>query len=172
MDIVGQLDKINRMPLYRLTLNSMENTHSEMLQYLFEWYPKESKNILSEWLDTSSSDFDILESVREKDGHKDLLIQYKSHASKHIHKMIIENKLKALPTLQQLEKYSANKPYSIGILLSLSKPVFLKNTDSLRIGKMHWHYVSYKRLEEGLKKIIPLIREKNEQDAIYFTDYH
>ncbi|MFE4430438.1 hypothetical protein ACFRH9_25970 [Peribacillus butanolivorans] len=160
-------ENLNNMPLYRVSLGSKELFHSEFLQTMFEWYPNLMNPILASWMGVDN--IKILSSEREAEGYKDLVIVIEHNGQKR--KIIIENKVKSLPTEEQILSYSKKKEYHKGILLSLLTVDFLSEGEIKTYGFVQWTSISYKCLFKDLKEILPEIQKKNAKHAMYFEDY-
>ncbi|MFP4402629.1 MAG: PD-(D/E)XK nuclease family protein [Candidatus Nanoarchaeia archaeon] len=145
-------------PLFNLSLASKELFHSNFIAWLIENNPYEFNRILS-----SIITHEKIPNILIKDGigvveretrNKDLTIYLEDNK-----KIVIENKVKSIPSLQQLKKYSTDSG-TYYILLSLIKPSFnldkissftLKNNKSSE--GFVWYYISYESFIEKLEKI-------------------
>ncbi len=144
------INSLRRSPLFNLSLSSKELFHSNFLYWIAKNYPLEFGELFIEFLSVSSEDLYLNpnEVFREKE-YIDLSFKYSNGQE-----VLIENKVKSIPYIQQLEKYSenhnSNKNY---ILLSLSYPSFFQSKDKLMINGVIWHYLSYVDLRIKLKSL-------------------
>lgn len=154
------LETLRHSPVFKMSLHSKELFHSNFLAWLGE-DPElrevfrnvmESIGLSREFLKTWGDDYEIL---REKD-HFDLLVKasdIKEEGKKMQpgqYYLVIENKIKSIPSKEQLEKYSEklpkDNPELRKILLSIGK----------HDGELpdEWTQVTYSSIVEGLKKTV------------------
>ena len=165
---VGDLRK---NPMFNMSLSSKELFHSNFLAWLVENYPKEFDMVFSEILDGNNIKIpsilieEGLGKVERERRNKDLTIYLEDNK-----KIIIENKVKSLPDIKQLESYSEENTYHI--LLSLYEPDWNMNSDNsffIKNAKNQnhkWHYVSYNVLLGKLKDL-----NINSKHKVYLEDY-
>lgn len=131
-------------PVYNLSMCSLENFHTCFLNWLGNKYPQKTLNLFSEILVTDPNNVEFKTQVSHgKDIKLDLQITINN--GKEIQYIVIENKLKSYPTIEQLEKYQKifKEENVTFILLSLAQFPMLP-TD--------WNYLSYYNLAEKLKE--------------------
>ncbi len=154
---------LKRSPLFHLSLASKELFHSNFLAWLCESYPDQAGRIFATFLKHAPLTYGQLNVYRERH-NIDLSLEYSGGEV-----LIIENKVKSLPALAQLEEYAAatpNKAQTSFLLLSLTRPTFLPfpgTTIRLSNG-VEWHYLSYHDLADKLHAILP--------DITAITSYH
>lgn len=157
------INSLKRSPLFNLSLSSKELFHSNFLYWIAKNYPVEFGELFIEYLSVSSEDLYLNpnEVFREKE-NIDLSFKYSNGQE-----VLIENKVKSIPYIQQLEKYSenhnSNKNY---ILLSLSYPSFFQSKDKLMINGVTWHYLSYVDLRIKLKSLSCKLSEEYHKKII------
>src|SRR5436305_1043609 len=88
-------------PLFNLSLASKELFHSNFLGWLCEMYPQPAGSLFARFLKTAPSSRGDIKVGRESK-NTDLLITYSDGQQ-----LIIENKVKSIPSEEQLRKYSA-----------------------------------------------------------------
>ena len=158
------IKKLKKSPLFNLSLSSKELFHSNFLYWLAQNYPKQIGALFLKVIEKETTSSDNLEVFREKE-NIDLSFHYSNGQE-----IIIENKVKSLPYLSQLQKYSkkpnAKKSY---VLLSLSEPVFFNGKKELQIDDTLWHYLSYGELRKELSSLSKKL--KNGYHKYILRDY-
>lgn len=147
------INKLKESPLFNLSLGSKELFHSNFLYWLGNKYPNEFGKIFKKFLKIETDDNEAKDFQREK-SNIDLSFKYKDGQQ-----ILIENKVKSIPYIEQLQKYSkkhASDTNNNFILLSLSKPEFI-NSDNIWNESTKWHYLSYKELSSKLQSMSELI---------------
>ncbi|MDE6409876.1 MAG: PD-(D/E)XK nuclease family protein [Muribaculaceae bacterium] len=155
-------EKLKQSPVFQMSLHSKELFHSNFLAWLGE-DPKLRevfRNVMvaiglsREYVDSWGEDFEIL---REKN-HFDLIVKAPVHKNKKGKErpkrgelyLVIENKIKSVPTGDQLNDYSkklesyVKNPGFTKILLSMGKYDGILPDD--------WKQATYEEVIEGLKK--------------------
>jgi len=162
--MVETIKKLKESPLFNLSLSSKELFHSNFLYWIGNKYPSEFGDLFSKYLNKKPNDLSIKEIFREKE-NIDLSFNYSNGQE-----VLIENKVKSVPYIKQLAKYSEkhtdNKNY---ILLSLSEPIFFESKETLKINGATWHYLSYSKLQTMLKKKFSDISDQYHKQII--NDY-
>ena len=166
------ITRLKNSPLYNLSLTSKELFHSNLLAWLCECYPTEMGVLFAPFLTkpTAVGSNSITEVHRELHNF-DLTVVYADGQ-----KLIIENKVKSLPYLGQLEEYTAeatDKPNTGFLLLSLTEPYFLDNTGRTIILKdgSYWHFLNYRELGEKLHEALKAIVATNSYHGQLIADY-
>jgi hypothetical protein len=158
------IEKLKKSPLFNLSLSSKELFHSNFLFWIGHNYPAEFGALFSKYLKVKPTDYCISEIYREKE-NIDLSFTYNNGQE-----ILIENKVKSVPYIGQLVKYSEkhadNKNY---ILLSLSEPMFFQSRDRIEINGATWIYLSYSGLKKMLQTLLPKIENKYHEQII--NDY-
>jgi len=165
-------------PLFNLSLSSKELFHSNFIAWLIEIYPEEIWKIFSKYItDINPSQFKIKEkSVEREKNHIDIMFDVINIENKKEIKVIIENKVKSLPYRKQLEEYTALYPNAYCILLSLSTPKHLLESDKIVKVKVKdfekdWHLLTYEQLIQDITSI----DFKNNEDGLVINNnliYH
>jgi len=167
--IIDALNKLNNSPLFNFSLGSKELFHSNFLHWLACNYSLEVGSAFSKFIDENkSNNLKLKEREREKQ-NIDLTFIFKDDLTGENQTLIVENKVKSLPTLSQLEEYSknhnSNKNY---LLLSLYKPEFIDENNQVIINDtIKWNFLSYKELAILIKNIKP----KTDYDKFIIDDY-
>lgn len=163
-DTKKRIEYLKKSPLFNLSLSSMELFHSNFLYWIGYTYPSEFGEIFAGFLKKRPEDTSIKEIYREKE-NIDLSFSYLNGEE-----LLIENKVKSIPYIEQLEKYSKkHNNFKSYILLSLSEPIFFKSRESIEISGVMWSYLSYSALNIMLKSITEKI--DNEYHKGIINDY-
>lgn len=159
--IEEQLQRLNRSPLFAISLSGKELSHSNFWAWLLE-QEVEGKH---PFIEVFSPDFYqngcTFVSVEREKKHVDLTITYKNKADE-TEVLIIENKIKSIPTKEQLIRYEeelGKQNLTItGILTGL-----YASLDIHDLGK--WSFLSY---QEIAKRIMNIQKQHATMD---FADY-
>ncbi|MGM0582765.1 MAG: PD-(D/E)XK nuclease family protein [Bacteroidota bacterium] len=158
------IEKLKKSPLFNLSLSSKELFHSNFLYWIGHNYPSEFGGLFSKYLNGQPRDLSITEIFREK-GNIDISFNYSNGQE-----VLIENKVKSVPYIGQLVKYSEkHTTWKNYILLSLSEPLFFQSQDRLQINGATWHYLSYSDLQVMLQKLS--VKISNEYHRQIINDY-
>ena len=156
-DLKQIADKLNNSPLFQLSLCSKELAHSNFWKWLIELNTGDEEHPCHPFVKIFIPDFYDneyeFEEVRREEKHRDLSIHYKDEEG-NFRCFVVENKLKSLPTTEQLTKYEKwfkptfkNEIFAGGVLTgiedNLLKQKCLKN----------WEFLSYEKISEKIKEI-------------------
>jgi hypothetical protein len=94
------IEKLKKSPLFNLSLSSKELFHSNFLYWIGHNYPSEFGGLFSKYLNEQPEDSCIKEIFRERE-NIDLSFSYSNGQE-----VLIENKVKSVPYIGQLVKYS------------------------------------------------------------------
>jgi hypothetical protein len=158
------IEKLKSSPIFNLSLSSKELFHSNFLYWIGQNYPSEFGELFSEFLNEQPEDLRIKEIFRERESI-DLSFNYSNGQE-----VLIENKVKSVPYIGQLVKYSEKHTnWKNYILLSLSEPLFFQSQNKLEINGATWYYLSYTDLQLMLQSITEKIN--NEYHRQIIIDY-
>ncbi len=142
-----EISYLRSSPLFNLSLGSKELFHSNFLAWLFELYPRELGGALSRFLKDRSGDVAITNVLRELK-NRDLTIHFGNGQE-----LVIENKVKSLPYIEQLTLYSTDaQPHQNFVLLSLVPPPFSKD-GRIDAGSATWTAITYADLASLLEGV-------------------
>jgi hypothetical protein len=175
-------EKLKSSVMFNLSLSSKELFHSNFLAWLCECYPKLVGQIFVSYLKTPTGVDYELKAFRER-YNIDLTLEFSSNGLKQ--QLIIENKVKSIPRLDQLKLYTKNIPAKSKskidttitetnfLLLSLTKPSFLdkENQTKITLGNEFWHYISYRELAEKLSSVQSVVAKENSYHGLILKDY-
>lgn len=173
-DFKRVIASLRSSPLFNVSLGSKELFHSNFLAWLCETYPNEAGRMFARFLKNSPASCDGLKALREH-RHIDLSLCYANGET-----LVVENKVKSIPSREQLEEISAScrSPATTSfLLLSLVPPPFLSPGETAEngfalSGGVKWQYLSYGRLAGDLSVIVPEITNAYHKalldDYIYF----
>lgn len=145
-------------PIFNLSLTSKELFHSNFIAWLAREYPSIIGNIFAKHIGLSETYTIKPETIKREENHIDLMFDIIDvQDAEAIYHIIIENKVKSLPYINQLSEYSKktkDKEKTKFILLSLSIPFHLLTNENDKIideNKTEWHYISYDCLANDLE---------------------
>ena len=159
--IEEQLQRLNRSPLFAISLSGKELSHSNFWAWLLEQEVEGKHPFIEVFIPDFYQNGCTLISVEREKKHVDLTITYKNKANE-TEVLIIENKIKSIPTKEQLMRYEeelGKQDLTItGILTGL-----YASLDIHDLGK--WSFLSY---QEIAKRIINIQEQYPTMD---FADY-
>jgi len=166
---IGEADAIKASPLFQLSLGSKELFHSNFIAWLARKYPEQVGQLFAPYLKDNTGDLTITRIDREL---KNIDVHFYFTNGQ---ELILENKVKSIPYIEQLEEYTkghtANQNF---LLLSLTRPEFTK-TAKIPVLNTFWHTMSYRDLAESLKKVVPITTGQYDklivEDYIYFIGF-
>ena len=163
IQIENSVKTLQTSPLFQLSLGSKELFHSNFLAWLFEMYPQESGRVISRFLKKTTGDVEVNKVLRELK-NRDLTIYFNNGQE-----LVIENKVKSLPYIEQLELYSKDaEAHQNFVLLSLMRPPFSID-GTIKIGSVVWNVLTYSHLAVLIKEIGTSIQ--NEYHRSILSDY-
>lgn len=144
MDLEQSFKSLKQSPIFAISLSSKELFHSNFWAWLIEYNPEYSRVFFDD------IDFNNKLCVKREEKNRDLSIHFNGKV------YIIENKLKALPSREQIKKYQ-NKEQSFykGCLTGVVK---LENLPD------NWCFKSYKEIGSSILRI----NEKYKDAEWYF----
>ncbi len=151
---------LEKSPLFNLSLASKELFHSNFLEWLMKTDSMRdvAAALLREFAGGIDLNLDTLEKPKREDNNFDLTLKVKNYNGKQ-YQIVVENKVKSLPSREQLDKYSAKlakKPThvdeTIAVLLSLTSSDFFEHGSKCYSPKEgpSWKFFSYSKLLEVL----------------------
>lgn len=166
------IEELKQSPLFNLSLSNKELFHSNFIA----WFGKEYPNLFCDFInkllndkgkgwdkDLHSTDIIILREYK----HFDICVM----DSERRLRLIIENKVKSIPTKEQLSKYTdeSQRKKSKGddtipityILLSMNTKFQDENTEDKSIG--NWICIDYKKVSDALSNAKKTVKEYHRQ---------
>lgn len=141
--------------IFQMSLGSKELFHSNV----WWWLINNDNEFIKVFVpDFDISDFDCCGSIRSEREkfNRDILIWLEDKNGNKTH-IVIENKIKTLPTIEQLEKYTENlEKYTFrnGVLTGIGECTLNLNQINSKYGKDRlWTYVDYNIISKGIKAI-------------------
>lgn len=161
-------NKLKNSPLFQLSLCSKELAHSNFWKWLIELNTGDEEHPCHPFVKIFIPDFYDnecqLEEVRREEKHRDLSIHYKDKEGNH-KCLVIENKLKSLPTTEQLTKYEKdfkptfkNEIFVGGILTGIEENLLKQKCLE------NWKFLSYEKISERIKKIHASLKSCTDDD--------
>lgn len=144
-----EIEELQKSLVYKMSLGSKELYHSNVWTWLIRQDPAFAKAFIPDIDDNI-----IFDDVSREERHRDLTIWYNMpDGSKQFY--IIENKLKSIPHINQLEEYTKDAGDNMigGVLTGLSKPVIMDGKDIITVNGKNWHFVPYSTLSKKMKEI-------------------
>lgn len=149
------LEALKRMPIFKMSLGSKELFHSNFLEFLWDVDHARFVRLVSSLLGqpvldaTKDDDYYVLSRERE---NFDICI-YHMEGRKYIYDLVIENKVKSLPDIDQLKKYQnkiKNRKPPHYLLLSLVENFGKQQRDEIK--EAHWSIIHYHALAEVISE--------------------
>lgn len=169
MTFQNELKRLNQLPLFQFSLASKELFHSNFIAWIFNLYKDHAANIMKDMLNEESSMLTFIQARREKENRKDLILDINIEGSPL--KVIVENKVKSLPSKEQLSRYSIKNDFHRAIILSLVKPTFLNDEDCFVVHGVTWKWFSYQQLSKQLKQQVDSIQSINSYHGNILSEY-
>lgn len=160
---IGEADAIKASPLFQLSLGSKELFHSNFIAWLAGKYPKHVGKLFAPYLKDTSGDLTITQINRELK-NIDVHLYFANGQE-----LILENKVKSIPYIEQLEEYcEGHTPNQNFLLLTLTRPEFAQ-VEKIPVLDTFWHTMSYLELATALKKLVPEMT--GQYDKLILEDY-
>lgn len=154
------MENLLNSPIYNLSMCSLENFHTCFLYWLGNKYPQETLKLFSNKQVLNSKNIKFETQVQYGTDIK-LDLQITISDGNETEFIIIENKLKSYPTIEQLKKYEQAFKEKKASFILLSLAPITEIPDS-------WQYYSYHKLEENLKM---QFNDLNDYDKYLIDDY-
>lgn len=158
------VEDLKKSPMFQLSLASRELFHSNFLAWLAENYPEVGSAIFSQYLPQPVTSPNSIIAIRESK-NIDILLKFADGQQ-----LVIENKVKSVPYIQQLQDYTLSipnkdRPRTGFLLITLGPPPFSTDnfTFSLEDGTL-WRFADYRSLADSLNCSLPLISNTYHQD--------
>lgn len=164
MDSTTAVEYLKNSMIYQMSLGSKELFHSNVWWWLIE----HDKNFIKVFIPDfepmnyhNGEDFCIW--PKREDLKRDILIWLEDNDGNRSH-IVIENKIKALPTVQQLERYTVNfktSSFFHGVLTGIG-PCTLELSELKNVNNVsgEWSYVSYDEISNRILKYAMSSKEK------------
>lgn len=154
------MENLLNSPIYNLSMCSLENFHTCFLYWLGNKYPRETLKLFSNKQVLNPNNIKFETQVQYGTDIK-LDLQITISDGNEAEFIIIENKLKSYPTIEQLKKYEQAFKEKKASFILLSLAPITEIPDS-------WQYYSYHQLEENLKM---QFNELKDYDKYLVDDY-
>ena len=147
--IEEQLQRLNRSPLFAISLSGKELSHSNFWAWLLEQEVEGKNPFIEVFIPDFYQNGCTFISVEREKKHVDLTITYKNKANQ-IEVLIIENKIKSIPTKEQLMRYEeelGKQDLTItGILTGLYASLDIQELEK-------WSFLSYQEIATRIMNI-------------------
>ena len=168
--IEEQLHRLNRSPLFAISLSGKELSHSNFWAWILEQEVEGKHPFIEVFIPDFYQNGCTFISVEREKKHVDLTITYKNKANE-TEVLIIENKIKSIPTKEQLMRYEEELGYASLDIQELGKWSFLSYHEIakriMNIQKQHatMDFADYiKQYAEDIKVLYDLFQSKMEQN--------
>ena len=146
----NKIKDLKESPLYNLSLVNKELFHSNFIAWFGKTYPAHFIKLIEELLDNKKwldgDKFDI----RREFNHFDISVFEGENL-----KLVIENKVKSVPTQNQLDEYKNKiKNENVQLILLTMNEQLHESTSEQDNENIGWKIVNYRTLSERLKPII------------------
>ena len=157
MDYDAAVNYLKNSMIYQMSLGSKELFHSNVWAWLIE----NDKNFIKVFIPSFEiANYKDGENIwaRREDKNRDILIWLEDNNGEKQH-IVIENKIKALPTVHQLEKYTVNlgdSSFLHGVLTGIGPCILdLEKPDGFDFKKLSgkWSYVNYEEIANKILEI-------------------
>ena len=170
MEEVNEIEFLKNSLIYQMSLGSKELYHSNVWAWLIDKDHKFAEVFFDKEL---LSDYKILTVDREYQ-HRDIIIWLQKdgfYGEEEKYYLVIENKIKSLPTREQLEEYTVDLTHN-KLLGAVFTGMVNPFNEQIRINQIKWEYVDYntiaKKIEDYAKQSnIREIKEKLTQIVEY-----
>jgi hypothetical protein len=159
-----EFEKLKESPLYNLSMANKELFHSNFIAWFGKMYPTHFINLINKllpekennWFDGNPNELRIEREYK----HFDISV-FKDKELK----LVIENKVKSIPTKKQLDNYEkvVNNQKVAFILLTMNVQLY-ELDGNLENKELNWNIVNYTDLSKCLSEVV------NEEDIA--VDYH
>ncbi len=146
----NELKALKRSPLFALSLGGKEISHSNFWAWLIEIEMGSRHPFIDVFIPGFNENNYEFEEVTREEKHIDLLIRYR--VNKELRYFLVENKLKAVPNTEQLEKYSEivkndkkQKGFR-GLLTGVKETLNLTELEE-------WSFCSYEEIAKRIESI-------------------
>lgn len=147
--IEEQLQQLNRSPLFAISLSGKELSHSNFWAWLLEQEVEGKHPFIEVFIPDFYQNGCTFISVEREKKHVDLTITYKNKANE-TEVLIIENKIKSIPTKEQLMRYEeelGKQDLTItGILTGLYASLDIQELEK-------WSFLSYQEIAKRIRNI-------------------
>lgn len=154
MDKNNMIQELKKSFVYNASLGSKELFHSNTWAWLLE----RDKKFVKVFFDIDIEKVEIKNILRESK-NIDLTVETKKHGL-----YIIENKLKSIPSKEQLEKYTKdNNGVTKGLLTGVIQTLDLSELEK-------WSFTDYKTIAKKIREVLPS-SELNTNENKYVEEY-
>ena len=163
-----EIEKLKESPLYNLSMANKELFHSNFIAWFGKMYPTHFINLINKllpekennWFDGNPNELRIEREYK----HFDISV-FKDKELK----LVIENKVKSIPTKKQLDNYEkvVNNQKVAFILLTMNVQLY-ELAGNLENKELNWNIVNYTDLSKCLSEVVNEV--VNEEDIA--VDYH
>ena len=150
LNMENKIKDLKESPLYNLSLVNKELFHSNFIAWFGKTYPAHFIELIEKLLDNEKKwlDGDKFD-IRREFNHFDISVFEGENL-----KLVIENKVKSVPTQNQLDEYKNKiKNENVQLILLTMNEQLHESTSEQDNENIGWKIVNYRTLSEGLKSI-------------------
>lgn len=179
-DIQQCIKELSQSPIFALSKGNNELSHTNFWAWLIEEVTDANgrhpfvKMFIPEFYDNNYE----YDHVGREDGHRDLSVYYSEKGSETVLCHVVENKLKSIPTKEQLIGYEDVKTVIKDHTKSKKKVEFAKGTltgiePTLKLDKdlNRWEHLTYDKLAERIESIAKDINTMDADTAMIIREY-
>lgn len=168
MEFIRSINFLKNSLIYQMSLGSKELFHSNVWAYLLENDIEFLKVFLPDF-EFDEHKKDGFQVFREK-ANRDIIIYLENRSGSKTH-ITIENKIKSLPHIEQLEdytKYVDGRAFQKGILTGICDNIIdFSSSEKL---KDKWIYVNYEAISERIRRIAANSKSETIQQNLYIIN--
>lgn len=164
VNIIDIKNTLTSSPLYNLSLANKELFHSNFLAWVGNKYKNSFKWLFTEELKLKWPKNLEKFSVEREDKHFDITVVDDDRSPK----IIIENKVKSVPTKEQLERYRNTQGCNNCLFILMTMTSALHNQDNAN----GWKIVTYDMLSSALSNLYDKLNQNNSTILDKWDSYH
>lgn len=164
--MINDINKLKQSLIYKMSLGSKELYHSNV----WAWLMENDNSFIKAFFPDCNDDFHDFQ-IRREQAHRDLTIWFKNKENEW-KCFVIENKLKSIPSLEQLDAYTkpliSAKFFAGGVLIGFKTPNIVSTEDGkIDVCGVKWQFLPYSKISERIRMILnksisePIAQNKN-----------
>lgn len=151
--MINDIDRLKQSLVYKMSLGSKELYHSN----IWAWLMENDNSFIKAFFPDCNEDYHDFQIKREQ-SHRDLTIWFKNKDDEQ-KCFVIENKLKSIPSLEQLGGYTkplmAANSFAGGVLTGLKTPnIVSAENEKIDVCGVEWQFLTYSKISERIRMIL------------------
>ena len=151
--------------IFQMSLGSKELFHSNV----WAWLMEKEKDIIKVFFDVDLDKYEILGISRECK-NRDIIIWLKEYYSNKKYYLLVENKIKSLPTKEQLDKYTINL-WDSELLAATFTGLINPFKENPQIKEIKWRFINYNYIAKELEIIVKRSTRFNDNEKQQIIEY-